>query len=572
MKRVFLPLFVALLALTACGADNKASDNDNITEDTLTIESMELAGDNCPVGGMKIEEGLDTDSSGVLEEDEISRTYYDCYDSYYYNYGANPDFVFDQTMYVGAVNPDDTDSWYSFAMEGSYPTTAADIDLLSTAAGTFTAHVSFSPDMSGIQATESCPLIANNPQVTVTQSGTVSLDEQSFPVCVIAGRFTNDTTLSNQVIWSLEDQVLVGTGNALQSTFTAFDTTVLTIAEGTVFMNQAASSLVITRGSRIEAVGTADHPIVMSGIATPDNFGGDQEWGGLILQGYGYNNTCGSYYDDSSLCNRIGEGDSGYFGGINNADSSGSLKYVIITEAGQEVSNGDELNGIGFMAVGYGTTIDYVQIHGNKDDGVEFFGGAVDAKHLVLTGNQDDDIDWDEGYVGNIQYALVIKYQNQDRSSNHVFELDTQGDAAESAYQESNPTIANITAIVDLDTATYGSGALGDGIHLKMGSEGRFFNSVLLGDMENCVFIEDDTVESTVADDNNGVIDSVFQNIYCNATNTLENNSTYALNSLNTDTSPTLTNTLAYPVSNVPAVAISSAEMSDSSGRIPIAW
>lgn len=482
-----------------------------------------------------------------------------------YNLSANPAFVFDQTTYVGAVDPAATEAWFGFAMEGSYPATAAAIDTASTSAGTFTPNVTFAPSMAGITPATACPALDGNSALTVEKDATtptVTVDGKTFVVCDIKGTFTADTTLSNDVVWSLVDRVNVGNGNGLQTVDTTFASPVLTIEAGTVFMNQRGSSLVVTRGSQIKAEGTADQPIVMSGIATTDNYGADQEWGGLVIQGYAYNNNCKDPKTET-VCNVPGEGAAGYFGGFDNSDSSGTLKYMIVTEAGLELANGDELNGIGFMAVGYGTTIDYVQIHGNKDDGVEFFGGAVDVKHIVLTGVQDDDIDWDEGYVGNIQYALVIKYQNQEKNSNHIFELDTKGDAAESTYQESNPTVANVTAIADLGDAFYGAGNIGDGIHLKEGSEGRFFNTLLLGDINNCAFLKDKTVESTVAAANSNVIDSVFQNVYCGTINTLSNGSGFTLDSLNPLSSVSLNDRLAETAIGAVSATIESAEVTE---------
>jgi hypothetical protein len=182
------------------------------------------------------------------------------------------------------------------------------------------------------------------------------------------------------------------------------------------------------------------------------------------------------------------------------------------------------------MSVGYGTTIDYIQIHQNDDDGVEFFGGAVDAKHLVLTSNKDDDIDWDEGYVGNIQYGVIVKTSSKS-GSRHAFELDTKGDAYESAYQESNPTVANVTALSLLADAevTDGTDTLtGDAIHLKEGSEGRFFNILLLGDFNNCVKIKDTTNYTTAENAN-----ASFVNVYGDCMNDSSIPATFTLDDLN---------------------------------------
>ena len=88
-------------------------------------------------------------------------------------------------------------------------------------------------------------------------------------------------------------------------------------------------------------------------------------------------------------------------------DSSGVLNYVVVAEGGYEFSTGNEINGISLVGVGSGTEMDYIQVHGNSDDGIEFYGGNVNVKHGVFTNNNDDSVDWDEGYQGNLQYIIV---------------------------------------------------------------------------------------------------------------------------------------------------------------------
>lgn len=420
---------------------------------------------------------------------------------------ANPSFVFDQTTYVGAVDPAATGTmWYEFALDGSYPATAADIVTVTGGAGAIEAWTdsvaaSHSANMTGITPAAECPSLADG---TVVNDGTVDLDGKTFQKCKLSGSIDTDVTLSNTVVWSLVGQVIVGNGNRqLTAANNDVENVTLSIDEGTVFMSKEGSALFVTRGSKIDAEGTATQPIIMSGDTT-ETFGGASEWGGVVIQGYAYHNKCGDPATNP-ICNQVGEGDSGYFAGNNNADNSGTFKYVIVTEAGAQTgSDGDELNGISFQAVGYGTTVEYVQIHNNFDDGVEFFGGAVDAKHLVLTAVKDDSIDWDEGYVGNIQYALIVQTASQDKTSNYVFELDTAGDANESTY-ESNPTVANVTALVSRS-----AGLESDGIHQKKGSEGQFFNIFMAGDINNCLAIEDNTVGTSYT-----AREDAYQEVYC---------------------------------------------------------
>ncbi len=228
----------------------------------------------------------------------------------------------------------------------------------------------------------------------------------------------------------------------------------LTIPAGTNIEGKAGSALVVTRGAVLNAEGTAENPIIFE--SEDADMTGSSEWGGLVVQGFGVSNKC----PDTGICNVLGEGGVGYYGGDDNADSSGSIEYVIVTEGGYEVYVDNELNGVSFMGVGSGTTVDYLQVNENSDDGVEFWGGAVVVKHLVLTANDDDSIDWDNGWVGGIQYAIV---KQATAGGDHVFETDNDGSSMDSEPR-SMPTIANVTAISSgVDTAIKhreGTGAL----------------------------------------------------------------------------------------------------------------
>ncbi|WP_221799118.1 hypothetical protein [Oceanobacter mangrovi] len=475
---------------------------------------------------------------------------------------SNPDFTFDQTTYVGAVDPSATDAWYSFALAGSIP---AATDIVSGGAVVTNWQDSiaedFTPNMDGITAATECPSLASG---NVFDTGeTVTLDGQDFIKCRLSGSIDEDTELTNDVIWNLAGQVYVGDGNKkLTSSDNTVDNATLTIPAGTIFMSDSGASLTVTRGSSINAVGTADQPIIFSGDATEtfagsEDFGGDGEWGGLVLQGYAYNNKCGDS-SENDYCNLVGEGDAGYFGGYDNSDSTGTLKYVIVTEAGAQTgADGDELNGISFQSVGYGTTLDYIQINNNYDDGVEFFGGAPDVTHLVITGAKDDSIDWDEGFVGNIQYALIVQTwsQSSDATSNEVFELDTRGDDYESAYLESNPTVANVTAFTSRQTG----GSQSNGIMLKEGTEGQFFNIFMAGDINACAYIKDDYVETSYddrADAFNGIYCStdttltfasgVTESLYDGVEDKLTNDSTYVV--VNSNLALTATPATAYTI------------------------
>ncbi len=264
-----------------------------------------------------------------------------------------------------------------------------------------------------------------------------------------------DVTLDSDVIYVMTDRVTVGNGN---QTMTATDGVLesgddlievtLTIEPGTLLLGARGTfaNLLITRGSDIMAMGTAAAPIIMA--SDDPGFEGAGEWGGLVIHGYGLHNQCeyvgvgGTPPATDQPCNIDSEGESGFSGGHDNTDSSGVLNYVIVTEGGYEFNPGDEINGISLVAVGSGTEIDFVQINSNADDGIEFFGGDVNASHLVLTGNQDDSVDWDEGFTGNLQYILVRQTPD---SQGTTIEADTEG----TTLFLSEPTILNATFISD---------------------------------------------------------------------------------------------------------------------------
>ena len=175
-------------------------------------------------------------------------------------------------------------------------------------------------------------------------------------VCQLPDRILVSRVLTADTIWYMAGTVKVGNGDADMSTTPGIlaDTTpvvnaTLTIEPGTsvVGENDSFANLVITRGSKIDAVGTADLPIVFS--SADSDFVGSGEWGGIILHGYGVHNNC---IAAPGPCNVESEGNSGKAGGYDNTDNSGRLRYVVVTEGGFEFGPGNEINGISFVAVG----------------------------------------------------------------------------------------------------------------------------------------------------------------------------------------------------------------------------
>ena len=248
--------------------------------------------------------------------------------------------------------------------------------------------------------------------------------EVSEGLCELPTTISGDMTLSAGVDYLMTGRVTVGNGNGQLETNgdgtlddgSAVQAATLTIEAGVEVFGETGTfaNLLITRGSKIMAMGTADAPIVFS--SDDAGYDGAGEWGGLIIHGFAPHNECavgGSYCDIDS------EGESGFAGGYDEDDSSGVLRYVVVAEGGYEFSTGNEINGISLMGVGRGTEMDFIQVHGNSDDGIEFYGGTVNLKHGVFTNNNDDSVDWDEGYQGNLQYIIV--------KQGEAFEMDTEG-------------------------------------------------------------------------------------------------------------------------------------------------
>ena len=248
--------------------------------------------------------------------------------------------------------------------------------------------------------------------------------------CVLQGTYTENMRLTKDKPWLLRGGVIIGDDSS--------DVT-LTIEPGTQIYGEGATNglLVITRGANLIAEGTEAEPIRF----TSDQPVGSRsrgDWGGLAINGYGKINACPP---DVDPCEAEGEGGTGVYGGSDNTDNSGILKYVIVEFGGTEISYANEINGISFNGVGSGTVVDYVQVHRNLDDGVEFWGGAVSAKHLVITQVGDDGIDWDLGWVGNIQFAVV---EQADDDGNNGTECDNH-ESDFLAVPVSNPTVSNVT-------------------------------------------------------------------------------------------------------------------------------
>lgn len=335
-----------------------------------------------------------------------------------------------------------------------------------------------------------------------------SCDESKTPVqCTLSGTVNKNYTLTADKLWLLNGPIKVGYGNGNINTAAERQQlkdagVTLTIEPGTDVRGLGSgSALIVTRGSKLMAEGTAAKPITFSSI--DENYDGMSEWGGVVIQGfapqYGKGDSGVCYAGNADgICNVEGEGGSivGKFGGNDVADNSGVIKYVRIAEGGISVGASNEINGLTLQGVGYGTTIEYVQVHGNLDDGVEWFGGTVNAKYLVLTNNDDDDLDFDEGYKGNIQHVIIKKSANaapQGSNDPRGIEGNSDYDALEDeSVSATHAAIANVTIKGNNvnNSATHSKGKQ-PGMKLRGKVNVELYNIAVTGFDAGCLEVKD---------------------------------------------------------------------------------
>jgi len=263
----------------------------------------------------------------------------------------------------------------------------------------------------GLFPATACPVGTIDPGITVTGQR----------LCRVSGTITSDLRLTRGNIYEVDGRVNVGVDVGADGTAVGGDPSSLTIESGvTLFGGNGSDYIVVNRGSQIFVNGTRQNPVIMTSEAdvtntqaNPENAIG--EWGGLVILGRAPTNRCrtGSAATPGTVdCENIVEGVSNpdaVYGGASPTDSSGSIQYLQVKHPGFEIATGNELNGITFAGVGSGTTVEYVQVHNSSDDGIEWFGGTVNGKHLIVTGADDDSLDTDNGYSGANQFVIVVQ-------------------------------------------------------------------------------------------------------------------------------------------------------------------
>ena len=248
------------------------------------------------------------------------------------------------------------------------------------------------------------------------------------PVIVVTGEVRGTETWVSSNYYVLRGAIFVRDGGTLN------------IQAGTRIIGESGSvgTLIVERGGRLNALGTREQPIVF----TSDQPVGSRsrgDWGGLIINGRAPVNLEGGQ--------GAGEGDTGIYGGDQPNDNSGTLRYVRVEFAGVEFSPDNELNGIAFQGVGRGGTYEYIQVHMNRDDALEWFGGTADIKYAVASNAADDSFDWTFGWTGRAQFVAI--HQRGDDADNGI-EADNN-EFNNDLLPRANPQIYNITMCGDPD-------------------------------------------------------------------------------------------------------------------------
>ena len=336
-------------------------------------------------------------------------------------------------------------------------------------------------------------VITDNSVTNNTTNNTDGGDGEEVTAVSLNGLYTQDLTLDPDIAYTVTGPVLMASG------------TTLTVPAGmTVEVEPIGVNayIAIQQGAQINANGTAANPIVFtSNDAEP----GPGDWGGLVVLGRAPINSTPDGSDDIAT-SEVG---ALAYGGNIPADDSGLIRYVRIEYAGGAIDGNAELNGLSLYAVGNETIIDYVQVFEGSDDGFEFFGGTVEASHLVVVNAEDDSIDWTEGFTGVLTDVYV---QHGGTINDKAFECDGfNTDFSNEAGYFSNPTVTNVTVVGGPNNA-------GEAIRLRAGTQGTFTN-IVVTDFEEAFDLDDSDTGQGVLDDLLNIVDVTFNNVDVNLKN-----------------------------------------------------
>ncbi len=303
------------------------------------------------------------------------------------------------------------------------------------------------------EADDTADIVINNIDNSTTNNGD---NNENTDDVLLGGTYTVDLTLESDLNYVIGEAIIMTAG------------TTLSIPAGTVLKANAGSDVyvAIAQGATIDANGTDDNPIVFtSNVATPN--AGD--WGGLIILGKApINSVEGGNATSSSEIGGLP------YGGSSVGDNSGTLRYVRVEYSGGAADASSENNGFSFYGVGNGTTIEYIQSFEGKDDGIEFFGGTVNASYVSVIGAQDDSVDWTEGFTGTLTNVYIEHGVSHDKGIEaDGFNTDIGNNSNPQFF--SKPTINNLTIV------GRGSATENEAIRLRAGTQGIFTNVWIQG-------------------------------------------------------------------------------------------
>ncbi len=326
-----------------------------------------------------------------------------------------------------------------------------------------TALVATSFIFTGCFEDDDTPIIIEEVTNNITNNSSTGGEEENYETIIKAGGIALDETWTSDNVYVLDRKVVVQEG------------VTLTIEPGTIIKGRAgtgtlSSALIVARGAKINAKGTASNPIIFT--AEADNIEPGQKygtnldetnnglWGGVLILG----KATSSFKNDATQVQIEGisaDDTFGLYGAVDGVftddDNSGVFEYVSIRHGGTLIGEGNEINGLTLGAVGSGTTINNIEVVGNVDDGIEFFGGTVSVSNVLIWAQGDDGLDIDQAYSGTIDNAIVILGPESD----HGLEIDGPEGTIEGQFTINNLTLVGDTDTADGEYADYRSLAMG---------------------------------------------------------------------------------------------------------------
>ena len=344
-----------------------------------------------------------------------------------------------------------------------------------------------------------CPTISD--AQGLTDDGTITGPTGEYRICTLPARFNTSSNLPfiEGLLYRMNGRVDVGTDGGPTPSGSDTDVT-LSIEPGVIVYASGSSFLFVNRGNRIDAVGTASRPIIFTSrddVLGLNNANSSGQWGGVVLGGRAPVTDCiaPAATPGTVDCERQVEGAAqpAIFGGATPDDDSGNLEFVQIKYSGFVLSGDNELQSLTTGGTGSGTTFNNVMSYNSSDDGVEFFGGFVNMKNLVVVGAEDDSIDTDTGVKANLQYVVAVQRQEV---GDTIIEADSNN-GLEGQTPRQNTQISNATFVQRKTDDQV--------VRIRGGTDYALVNTVIVDASQGtpCLRIDlPETLQATGADEN----------------------------------------------------------------------